>query len=219
MAKAKYPTSRHHDINSLQPPVWSRQTDLGEDADEYAGFLYYASLPVARRTVDYAWRTQQADGVDPEHGATTTFYRWANKWLWDERAAAWDYAKVQEKMAKWDQRENDLRENDWQLGATIREKVATAISDLTVADIAANPAIIAKLIQLAHDLQASSLPKRGLDGPQQIKELLSALDPKRAGRIRMALLVESGGGEEPKLLSGGNEDDDSDIEDGEVIDA
>jgi hypothetical protein len=175
-------------VPTLAEPVWRVQPD--EPPDAYAQFVEYCALVPDQRNIRNAYRAITHNPI--ANLVPLKFRNTVYRWRWQERAAAWDFFKVQQRGQQWMERDDARRERDYTMGEKLLDVAGDALDVISSSSLAEQPMSVARFIQLAQDLREKAIPRVSLDSPDEVKALLESLPPERAQRLRMMLLIERG---------------------------
>ena len=203
------------DISEFKTPVWDQQYDLGETNDQYIMFLVYLNLPLAERTVAAAWRKYIEGSTKEGQKQNTNFLSVGRAFCWTERGAAWEIHTRKEKQQRWVEREEGLREADYQAGERLRGLVDKAAGKLERSEeLVMDAGMVANYFRIASELQRAAIPKLDL-ASDQIQRVLNMLPINRQQNVIRILMAEVSPQEMPQLMDS-RLTDNSDIIEAEV---
>jgi len=196
MSLATYPQLT---LAELDEPIWEQQTRLGEHTVIYAQFVAYRSMRPVERNYSSGWR-MWTKGTDQEGGQiSTTYQTTARNFLWNERAAAYDIYKLQDRYREWGQRDWMWRDDVWEAGSKLHERATKALETADTKNMSLLE--IAQLMKIANELRVAAIPSLGTLNTMQIREVLSALpDAKREHVIRIVMAEIRQSGSDTTLL-------------------
>ena len=175
-------------IEEMTIPIWEQQTDAGETKEMYTMFLSYRNLKPAERTVMSAWRAWTKDTDAEGKGISSVFSGIAQAFLWSERAATYDIARLQDRYKVWGQRDWMLRDEVWEAGASIHKKAMKALDKIKDEELNLSLAEIAGLLTTATALREKAIPSIGTLNTNQIREVLAAMpENKRESVLRIVV--------------------------------
>lgn len=102
--------------------TWDRQPQ--ESAKAHSAFLDYCRMGPGRSLGKLSAIYRQKDG-DPTAGIPPTrllrtLERWSSKYGWQKRVEAWDAELQRQEQARWEERQRQVRDADWQMGEELR---------------------------------------------------------------------------------------------------
>jgi len=175
-------------IEEFTAPIWEAQIDAGETKEMYSMFLCYRNIRPAERTVMGAWRIWTKDTQSEGKAISSYFSGVAQAFLWSERAATYDIARLQDRYKVWGQRDWMLRDEVWDAGEKIHKKAMTALDKIKDENLNLSLAEIASLLSTATALREKAIPSIGTLNTNQIREVLAAMpENKREAVLRIVV--------------------------------
>jgi len=184
-------------LDEFEHPIWEQQKAAGEKDSYYLQFLTYSNLKPSERNVLAAWRAWIADTKRKGRAVSTTFRETANKFLWEERAAARDIDEIKSRYTVWSERDWDWRESDYVFGEKLRNIAQKALDKLNLEgdDIKLSLGDIVDLYKIASRLQKDSVPTIGSINSQQIGDILRSLPAEKKSGVMRIVMAEMSMGE------------------------
>jgi len=103
--------------HELEEPIWEQQQ--GENRKLYTMFIQFANLKPTDRMTPTSWKLY-TEGSSKEGKPVTQYYRLlAHVFRWKERAAARDFHLATSQQSKWLERDQERRDNDFELGTKL----------------------------------------------------------------------------------------------------
>lgn len=176
-----FPEAHDFDLPDAQP--WDRQP--AEPSRAYATFRVFRDLPGVQRDITHV--AQKADV--PERTAR----RWAQRWDWHARADAWDDACHQVDDEERLEAIRSMHSTHRKAGRAAVLKAIQALTLLDPAEMAHNPGIIARLLELGAKLERTTLivsveELQGVEVEDEVTEdpwdrIARELDPTRVDEL------------------------------------
>jgi len=191
-------------MDQFEYPVWDQQKKAGEKDSYYMQFLSYCNLKPSERTITAAWRVWVDGTARVGRKVSTTFRSTADKFLWDQRAAARDINEIKARYTVWSERDWDWRESDYEFGDKLRAIAQKALDklDLNSDDINLSLGDIVDLYKIASTLQKGSIPSIGQINSAQIGDILRSLpSEKKSGVLRIVMAEMSTGRNAEELVA------------------
>lgn len=102
------------------PKDWLKQKD--EPARWHERFRRFCRMGPSRSLLGLVNRIRQESGKEKKQTIPGSWSEMCKLWRWRERAEAWDAHMRRREDAKWEKRQLELRENEWNLGGKLMEK-------------------------------------------------------------------------------------------------
>jgi len=171
-------------FEKLEQPVWEQQK--GESKNNYLAFIQYQDLKPAERTIAAAWRVWTA-GSKKEGAPITDYFRTITTiWHWKERASARDFHIATSQQSKWLERDQERRDQDYQLGSKLITQADRILEHLG-AEPANGTLIDAKDVAVAGaTLREKAIPSFQF-AAEQIRWLLGVLPPEKSQEVLAAV--------------------------------
>ena len=168
------------------PKAWDRLA--GEPPRCYRAFLAYRNMGMNRSQRYLAMELnnlnpQNKKMVKPPKDVPKTLSRWATKFQWIDRCAAWDDIQLKAEEGQWNKRTDDLRKSQWEASELLFQLGTAALKLLKPEDLTAKDII--RFLELASEIGKET--KREPVSTDFVRQFLNALP--EALRERTMLLL------------------------------
>jgi len=115
------------------PALWDTLAPIpGESVAQHTAFLDYCRMGPGRSLKKLAarYRGQREAEAGPEKPPTTrinTLKDWSVKYQWQNRLVAYHAEQAQHDQALWEERQREVRQQDWAIGDALRELAAKVL--------------------------------------------------------------------------------------------